>query len=331
MKKTLFTLLLSFSLFIFPYISWGQCTVNCPNNNNACNNNPNCCVANGNVTVNACLASTGITIIRVNYDATIAPGTDITNTTFCLTSNNDLFIANNVMVDNTTCFAANGNNDVVINLGGEPYVFNAGPRLDILNAALADLTITTPIQEVVIALPVQLLSYTIKTVSEGMLLEWATAAEHNNQYFSLERSIDGKLFELIAQVSAQGDGSQTQYYQFLDREAKPGINYYRLTQNDFDGTKAHLGIVQARSNTNQVFTFAPNPVASGARISLFLPLDEASLPMTSFQLVNTLGQVWPLFLDQGSLIIPSGLSQGLYYLTVIQPSGREVAAITIIN
>jgi hypothetical protein len=335
MKNNIFTLLFFFTICTLPADIWGQCPGVCPNNDNSCNNNPMCCIASGGMTstIDNCINTPGVTVVRVKYNATISNGIDATNTRFCLVSNNNIMIANNVLVDNTTCFQTNGNgnNNIIINVGGTPVSFNAGPGLDILNDALASLTTSTLIQDVVIALPVQLLSYTVKQAPQGMLLEWATATENNNDHFLLERSVDGKIFESLASIPAQGDGLQQQQYQYLDKSARPGINYYRLWQYDFDGTKSNLGIVQAQSTTKQVFTFAPNPVASGARISLFSSLEEVDLPTTSFQLVNTLGQVWSLTLDQGSLIIPSGLSQGLYYLSVIQPSGREVSPITIIN
>lgn len=84
-------------------------------------------------------------------------------------------------------------------------------------------------------LPIELLYFRVKPDGESNQISWATATETNNNYFILDRTLDGQKFEPIARVDGGGTSSNTLEYQWIDREFEPTINYYRLSQVDFDG------------------------------------------------------------------------------------------------
>ncbi len=85
-------------------------------------------------------------------------------------------------------------------------------------------------------LPIELIAFDGKRLNEAVELNWQTATEINNDYFTLERSVDGRNFETIAIVKGQGTTYEEQAYEYLDRDPALGLNYYRLTQTDFDGS-----------------------------------------------------------------------------------------------
>lgn len=87
-------------------------------------------------------------------------------------------------------------------------------------------------------LPVELMSFTAEfDPTKGVKLDWATAIEVNNDYFTLQRSTDGARFEDVAIVDGQGTTYEPNYYSQYDVSYEPGItNYYRIKQNDFDGS-----------------------------------------------------------------------------------------------
>ncbi len=77
-------------------------------------------------------------------------------------------------------------------------------------------------------------------------LFWITESENNNDYFDVERSIDGIDFKKIGTVKGAGNTDhQTQYFT-MDEDPFTGVNYYRLKQVDFNGefeyseSKTHL-------------------------------------------------------------------------------------------
>jgi hypothetical protein len=67
------------------------------------------------------------------------------------------------------------------------------------------------------------------------LVQWQTATEKNNDYFSVERSVNGGAWDSVGAVDGAGNSSQILDYEFRDYDLQEGICYYRLRQHDFDG------------------------------------------------------------------------------------------------
>jgi hypothetical protein len=86
-------------------------------------------------------------------------------------------------------------------------------------------------------LPIELLNFTATKHGSSNLLNWKTATEHNNSYFTLERGvyINDMQWESIATIQGSGNSIQENEYRYADFSYQPAINYYRLTQTDFDG------------------------------------------------------------------------------------------------
>ena len=85
-------------------------------------------------------------------------------------------------------------------------------------------------------LPVELLSFEAIQVGEDVLLKWSTASETNSESFTVERSLDLVENKRIATLPAAGNSSVIQQYEAWDRQPEIGVNYYRLLQQDLDGT-----------------------------------------------------------------------------------------------
>ncbi|MCE6991743.1 glycoside hydrolase family 9 protein [Dyadobacter sp. CY323] len=106
-----------------------------------------------------------------------------------------------------------------------------------------------------IPLPVKLKSFQAKSQECNVLLEWETSEEIHADYFSLERSEDGKRFKEIGRQRAIGNIATGQQYSFTDTLAQLH-NYYRLKQVDIDGKFEFSRIA-----------FAENPCA-GIRVNI---------------------------------------------------------------
>ncbi|MCI5056349.1 MAG: T9SS type A sorting domain-containing protein, partial [Flavobacteriales bacterium] len=85
-------------------------------------------------------------------------------------------------------------------------------------------------------LPIELGSFTARLTEEkDVELLWSTFSEVQNDYFIVERSIDGETFHEIGRVDGNLNSNTVQRYNFVDQTPVPGINYYRLLQVDLDG------------------------------------------------------------------------------------------------
>jgi ice-binding like protein len=61
-------------------------------------------------------------------------------------------------------------------------------------------------------LPIELLSFSAGKVGEDVQLNWVTASEINNNYFTVERSVNGASFEEVVQVQGARNSNAVLYY-----------------------------------------------------------------------------------------------------------------------
>ena len=92
-------------------------------------------------------------------------------------------------------------------------------------------------------LPIELLSFTGKTIEKGNKLNWVTTTEINNDYFTIEKSIDGIFFNEIGFLNGAGNSNSVIEYQFVDDNITELANYYRLKQTDFDGRYTYSNVI----------------------------------------------------------------------------------------
>lgn len=85
------------------------------------------------------------------------------------------------------------------------------------------------------ALPIELIAFDAKVEGKNVRLNWSTAAEINNDFFTLERSVDGRNFDEIGIVRGSGNTTTRRDYDFVDESPLNGESYYRLRQTDYDG------------------------------------------------------------------------------------------------
>jgi len=109
-------------------------------------------------------------------------------------------------------------------------------------------------------LPITLLNFTAKyTGPQTVSLDWSTASEVNNDYFTIERSSDGIHFTDLKTVSGAGNSMSVNVYHAEDNNALDGISYYRIKQTDYDGQYTYTKIIKVMSSgTEFSFHLSPN-------------------------------------------------------------------------
>lgn len=85
-------------------------------------------------------------------------------------------------------------------------------------------------------LPIQLTNFVVENKNNAVHAQWITETEVNNDFFALERSRDGKEFEVVTKVKGAGNSQKRLEYFTVDNNPYAGISYYRLKQTDYDGT-----------------------------------------------------------------------------------------------
>lgn len=119
-----------------------------------------------------------------------------------------------------------------------------------------------------------------------MRLNWWTAAEINNDYFTIERSKDAINWEIINQINGAGNSSEINEYTVIDDNSYNGTTYYRLKQTDFNGSFSYSLIRSITTNAidnNQLIIY-PNPVLE------LITISGNRNELTQLQLFNLLVQ-----------------------------------------
>jgi len=127
------------------------------------------------------------------------------------------------------------------------------------------------------SLPVELIYFKGAYNNSVNILEWSTAAEIHNDYFTVEKSADGINFKELQKIKGVGNSNSILTYHFNDEHPWAGKNYYRLKQTDFNDQFQYSSIIVIDSkdlSINQI-AFGPNPM--GDFLNLFFSLEDNSL------------------------------------------------------
>ncbi len=102
-----------------------------------------------------------------------------------------------------------------------------------------------------IALPIELMSFSVIEEQDYNLLKWSTASENNNDYFLLERSEDGSNWVNINSTDGMENSNTKMNYLFRDFTFTNTLNYYRLSQVDFNGVSETFNIISIDNSKKQ--------------------------------------------------------------------------------
>ena len=174
----------------------------------------------------------------------------------------------------------------------------------------------------IVFLPIELLSFTATPKEDRVDLRWTTTTEINNEWFVVERSRDGNLFEEIAQLPGAGNSELTNHYFSLDADPFMGTSYYRLKQIDYNGEYTYSDMVAVNFDTETDITVYPNPAREQVRFA------GSNDQISSFVLTDISGKI----IDQAAT--PAGLqelnlerynlAEGIYYLNISTLNGDQI-------
>jgi len=124
-------------------------------------------------------------------------------------------------------------------------------------------------------LPIELLRFTASPKNNGIKIDWITSSEINNDYFTIEKSINGITFEEIAKIEGAGNSNNQLSYSYTDEDPFAGNSYYRLKQTDFDGkferfklTSVYYDPKTSEAQVNCDIKVQPNPCPGHCLVKL---------------------------------------------------------------
>jgi hypothetical protein len=142
-------------------------------------------------------------------------------------------------------------------------------------------------------LPIQLLDFTAQLVDKTKVqLNWKTATEVNNDFFTIERSKNGATFEDIGHVKGASNSSAEKAYSLVDDSPYEGNSYYRLKQTDHDGKSETFDMVVVYYETQPgggcILKVFPNPCIGQCTVAL-TDCIHADDPEINVELIDAAG------------------------------------------
>ncbi len=160
-------------------------------------------------------------------------------------------------------------------------------------------------------LPVELLTFTARPETDGILLHWTTATERNTDRFIIERSVDAQNWSAIGTQPAGGNSLVAIGYAFLDQAPVQGMNYYRLRMQDLDGYFDYSWTATAEWKDAGQLCF-PNPNDGTFRVR--------TSTNTPIEVIDALGRIVPytaIIQNDGTMRIDLGRSMpGLFLVRI---------------
>ncbi len=118
-------------------------------------------------------------------------------------------------------------------------------------------------------LPLQFKSFNGWGNTNGNNLEWVTTTEPVD-HFEIEKSNTGNDFKKMADVPYKTNaGSATLKYQFIDKDAKDDVAYYRIKAVEPGNTASYSSIISIKNNLSPTkITVSPNPARDYIYVSM---------------------------------------------------------------
>ncbi len=171
-------------------------------------------------------------------------------------------------------------------------------------------------------LPVELVSFEAEAVDNKIVhLTWQTVSEQNSDKFIVERSLDGKTWEYVLEVPAEGFSNQPRNYEGVDPDPYAGYSYYRLKQVDIGGSITYSPIEQVfiKDVVKYTTVIYPNPAGSTINVQ-FSDTQVRSRELVIYDVQGKLLIHRDVQSGKSGNIVPldiSRLAQGSYLIQII--------------
>jgi hypothetical protein len=167
-------------------------------------------------------------------------------------------------------------------------------------------------------LPVTLISFKGYVNDEDVVLNWATVTETNCDYFTVERSVNGREFTSFTPVKAKGNSHILQNYSYIDEKAiskGTSLIYYRLKITDSDGSTRYSELIEVKVHERPATSIKvyPNPFIDGMYIE-FNTIEATPIEVRDLYGMVVHRQTLAANELLHEIHLPANISKGMYFV-----------------
>ena len=182
-------------------------------------------------------------------------------------------------------------------------------------------------------LPVELIDFNVTCVNNNVVLEWCTATEKDNSYFTIEQSVDGINYTTIGKTFGNGTSEEKRCYNYMTTSVSD-VTYYKLNTVNSYGTKSTSKIISTISCNDSKQTIL---IANDGSKEIGVIIKSSTNQKLELHIHNALGQlmeVRDIEAIQGYNNIRVDLqtvSNGLYYVSVYNANEKMISKKIIVS
>ena len=145
------------------------------------------------------------------------------------------------------------------------------------------------------------------------------STEINNDYITIEKTIDGLNYEEVSIIHGQGNSNHILAYSTEDPTPFSGVSYYRLKQTDYDGESTYSELKMVEVNNISDIELFPNPAIN----QLDLIFESSIETIASLRIISSYGRLnytEQVQLEKGKnrlIVQVSSLKPGVYILQLL--------------
>ncbi len=120
-----------------------------------------------------------------------------------------------------------------------------------------------------------IIEFTAEPQNKEVKVKWKVKANIPAEIYYVERSVDGLNYTMIHEEDVQPNSTSTGTFEFIDTDPAPGLSYYRLKQEEVDGTLKYSQIEKIEFgkkgvNNIEIVSAGPNPFTDQFFISYYV-------------------------------------------------------------
>lgn len=178
----------------------------------------------------------------------------------------------------------------------------------------SDGTLNGPVVLGATELPTDLSKFYVEQEKLMARFTWETTSEKDNDFFTVEGSIDGLTWDEIIKVDGAGTSYTTNNYSEEYDNRSTQFTYFRLKQTDFDGNSSYSQVIIPEPEMN----LTPNPFTGDV---LLVEVPEANSIVTISSMVGKI--VYQANALEGIHVIQNiDLPDGMYIINVSYSGGE---------
>lgn len=178
--------------------------------------------------------------------------------------------------------------------------------------------------------PVSLISFTAKLEIDKIQLNWATATEQNNKFFTIEKSSDGVNFNLLNKTTGEINSSSIKNYTTTDYKPFFGDNFYRLSQTDLNNKLTYLDIRKVSYKASSNFSVSSENKTNSINVIIYTTKNDK----VNMRVVDVIGRE----VLQKSFSISAGntskilnLQKGIYVVSINNSANENISTKVIVK